>query len=174
MKKVIFYFHGFGFNPSSEKVFKLKKVFPEDVVIKLDIDYRLNEVDIHNQLEKQISEILQEYLHEEVEIIFMGTSMGAWWASQFHVKHLSKLIVINPVYEPKNTLKRFGVSLGSTDKYQEADYRDAVCFIAKNDEVIDHAKFLSEHKNDVFIFNVAKHRFSGDEFQSVINYIKAL
>ena len=174
MKKVIFYFHGYGFNPTSEKVFKLKKVFPEDVVIKLDINYRLSEIDIHNQLEKQISEILQDYLHEEIEIIFIGTSMGAWWASQFHVKHLSKLIVINPVYEPKNTLKRFGVPLVSTDTYHLADYHDAICFIAKNDEIIDHSKFLSGNKTDVFVFNSAKHRFSGDEFQSVIDYIKTL
>jgi predicted esterase YcpF (UPF0227 family) len=174
MRKVIFYFHGFGFNPSSEKVFKLKNVFPEDIIVKIEINYRLSEMDIHNQLEKQISEILQEHLYEEVEIIFMGTSMGAWWASQFHIKHLSKLIVINPVYDPKNTIKKIGFPLASTDKYQLADYSDAICFIAENDEIIDHSELLSRNKGDIFVFNNAKHRFSGDEFQSVINYIKTI
>lgn len=180
MKYVIFYCHGLGSNKNSDKVDLLKKHFPEDYVLSCDIPT--------NPL-KGLLEIERELIHfyeqnsdciGKLGHIFIGTSLGAWFASAMchMVVGKSNAICINPSYDPSTSLKKYAnLDKNEIKLYNHIIITDKVNFIfANQDEVIDFKPFIDKYKHDMnYVCVDGDHRFTGHLFENhVVPLIKNL
>lgn len=174
MKKyLIFYFHGYNSSPATDKVARLKSVFPDTYAFDINIDPDISLSHLENNIDLTLMD--HEYLNlHDLEIVFIGTSLGAWYASKLADKYNVRSILINPCYDPTNSLKKFGVSEHIRNKYVPIDWiKDAVYYIAKNDEVIDFNPVKDNLNNlNTFWIDNANHRFNGPEFEKMMNDIK--
>jgi predicted esterase YcpF (UPF0227 family) len=146
------------------------KVFSFDIDIDPDVAFK--------QLSYNIDMALVEDMHLPEELIFVGTSLGGWWAEKMAKLYQCKAVIINPSINPESSLSKYGVVKEICDKYYEfqSDVRHKY-FFAKCDDVINNEKFrtnLIESGHDVTIDSKADHRFSGEPFENVINYLKSL
>lgn len=164
MKKLIVYFHGFNSSPKTEKVNRLKLAFPDDYVYAFPINI---DPDIANKdLEMAIDSVLIDHLNEDVEVIFVGTSLGAWWANKFGTLYHCPALLINPCEDPAKTLGLI--------KFMPMIYRPehSAYFIAKHDEIIEHQ--IDWSWPHIYLYNSpeVKHQFNGPEFDDVITVIR--
>lgn len=112
------YLHGFNsaFNPESEKIAELSKV---DEVVGFNYDSFANAFDIFDDLEKQFR-LLRESKSES-EFVFVGTSLGGFWAAQLANHFGEPSIIINPSVNPYLGLAKYvGVRLKN---YQTSEER---------------------------------------------------
>lgn len=173
MKTVVFYFHGFGSSARTDKVAKLKQT-PELDVYAFDID--IDPIKAEQYLSENITHTLIDYLYQEdLRVIFVGTSLGGWWAGKLAKQYGCKAIIINPAVSPQITLDQLGVDNLYRRNYHDLEYPDdAVFFLAEVDEVVDHtelkASLASTQGCQVFIVPGADHRFN-DKFYLVQQYL---
>lgn len=173
MKTILFYFHGFGSSAQTDKVSKLRENLDLDVYA-FDID--IDPVKAEDILSHQISLTLMDYLHEEdIQVIFVGTSLGGWWAGKLAKQFHCRAILINPAVEPQTTLHHLGVNVDTCAKYHDLEYPiNTVFFLAEIDEVVDHtslkAALVFNKSYTTFIVPNADHRFN-DKFYLVQDYI---
>ena len=81
--------------------------------------------------------------HPNLEIIFIGTSLGAWYAAELADKYKVKAILINPSYNPRQSLLKYEIEENIRNKYSPIKWlNDAIYYIAKNDEVIDFQYYV--------------------------------
>lgn len=175
MKKLIVYFHGFGSSPNTDKVVRLKKEADFEVyAFPINIDY---DVSI-KELEHNIDMMLATDPEQPVKLVFVGTSLGGWWAKKMSKMYQCKAVVINPSVAPNESLKKYGVSDEICEKYHPiAPYEVDKYFFAEHDEVIDNVEFRQNLINagyDVTIVKDANHRFNGESFELVVKYLKGL
>lgn len=174
MRKVIVYCHGFCSSANTPKVDRLRAV-KNSVVHAWDIDvdpleslpYLFEKIDIDVMLNK---------LHEPCKVIFVGTSLGAWYASTLANAYGADAVLINPSYDPSSSLDKYGVSPLICSRYFEISWNDRFkYFIAVDDEVIDFAPVRDklDAVGAVFVEN-SDHRFNGPEFDAVIAAIDAM
>jgi predicted esterase YcpF (UPF0227 family) len=174
MKKVIVYFHGFGSSSNSTKVSRLRKA-RDSAVYAWDID-----VDPSKSIPELLSHIdnnvMLHKLHKPCEIVFVGTSLGAWYASKLADLYGVTAILINPAYNPAKSLQKYNLDVTITSQYDEISWNTRhKYFIAKNDEVIDFSavqKRLAEV--DAVMVDSKNHRFDGTEFEMVIDAINCM
>lgn len=171
---MIVYFHGFGSSPNSDKVVSLKDTFPEDYVyaFPINIDPEIAE----KELETNINNALLDHLNEEILLIFIGTSLGGWWASKFGGEYGCTAIIINPSHQPQDTLGQYGISQDICDKYSHISYypEKDYYFFAKHDEVIEPRYDLNWPHLFLYDQPSVGHRFNGPEFDDVITLVNYL
>jgi len=95
----IFYINGFGGGGPSPKVEALQAAFPGQVVapyIPARIPYAMN----------AIKEALNNIDPLE-EVIFVGTSLGAFWAAHVSNQYVCKAVLLNPSLRPYKTLAKY-------------------------------------------------------------------
>lgn len=168
---IVFYFHGYGSSAKTDKVQRLKDAFPETYAWDIDID---PEVSLPFLKEKIDCVLLNHYNDCMTVPIFVGTSLGAWYASQLADVYGCASVIINPSWNSLKTLEKYGVPLDIRSKYSSFIWSPkAKYFIAKNDEVVDFAPVRSilNSMNTEWVDN-SDHRFNGPEFDKVIEYIK--
>lgn len=168
--KRIIYFHGFGSSPSTDKVTQLKEQFETVLAFPINVDPEIS----LPYLEQEIDSYLLENLNSDQESVFIGTSLGAWYAGRLAKVFGAKAVLVNPAY----SLDALKVDLPISDeikaKYNNLGFEypeDAKFFIATNDEVIDFSSFAPS--NTTYNEN-ADHRFNGEPFEDVIRYVKDL
>ena len=173
MKKFIVYFHGYQSSPNSNKVNQLKLAFPEDYVYSFaaDIDPEIAIKEVGDKIDST----LLNHLNEKIDVIFIGTSLGSWLAAKLGNVYAVNCILINPVLNPSESLKKYNVAETIRNKYTQLiiDPRSGY-FLAKNDEVIDHTelmKLLTENNIKFYIDEQATHRYNGISFTKVIEKI---
>jgi pimeloyl-ACP methyl ester carboxylesterase len=175
MKKMIVYFHGYGSSRNSPKVDRLKQekdfnVFAFHIPIDPEVAAK--------QLVENIDMALIEDLHKPEDLVFVGTSLGGWWAGRMAKLYQCKAVIINPSIDPGVSLAKYGVSPEILNKYYLfPPYIGHKYFFAKNDEIIDNETFrnnLIESGHDVTVDDKANHRFDGDSFEKVVSYLKTL
>ncbi len=176
MRKLIVYFHGYGSNANTDKVKRLRDGLKDAEVFAWDIDI---DPDVaFDQLSDHINmEILAEKpLEAQAKLIFVGTSLGGWYAQQMADMYGCEAFLINPAFDPGNSLKKYGVSNEIIEAYKPLNFRSCYhYFIAKDDEVIDFELVREElEKLNTTFVDGAGHRFNGPEFDLVINAINAL
>ena len=113
MTKTILYFHGFKSSSSSTKAQNLKK-FIEKNKKKTKIiipDLEDNFQNAFNQIENLVK-------LSGSNIIFMGSSLGGYYASYFSQKLNKKAVLINPAIPP---LKDFEIHLGENKNYSNGN-----------------------------------------------------
>lgn len=170
-KAVIVYFHGYGSNVNTEKVATLKKLLPNADVYAYDID--INPVKAHLSLTNQIDRMLVSYLDREIKLIFIGTSLGAWWATKMADLYGAKAYLINGSFDPSGRLtSRYGVDKNIAAAYSRANLNsDYVYLFGTEDSVIDHTETIDELKwigAEVEIVKGADHQFGGEWFEAFV------
>lgn len=169
MRNVIVYFHGYGSNPKSHKVAMLKSLPNVEVfayTANIDPDIAVTEVS------ENIDRMLLDDTVNDVNIIFIGTSLGAWLASKLAYTYCVKTVLINPSVTPHITLKRYGIPDDICNKYTPLipSFTDKFIF-AEDDVVIDNTafrNFLITTGYDVTVVPSGGHRFSGDTFKQYV------
>lgn len=172
MKKVIVYCHGYGSSPESDKLLQLKDAGFDAYCFQADIDPDI----AHKSICDKIDSMLLDYLHQDIKLIFVGTSLGGWMASNLADCYSADAIIINPSHDPKESLAKYGVSEEIRNKYTPlVANRHYVYFFGENDEVIDHSLFTETlvGKCRWFSYKGADHRFKG-HFHHVIDYLKSI
>jgi len=173
MKKLIIYFHGYGSSQNSDKATRLRQ----------DVDFNVYafNIDIDPDVAKKhlidcIDMALIDDLEAPEELVFVGTSLGAWWASKMAALYDCKAVLINPSVDPANSLLKYGVPKEICDKYSTfAPALTHKYFFAETDEVINNVFFRDTLKDvgfDVEIVKDSDHSFRGDPFEKVVKYLK--
>ena len=102
MSKNIFYFHGFASSADSTKalVFQnfIKKRFP---------NVQLHIPNIDNSIEKSFVQLEDLVNKNSTNKLFMGSSLGGFYASYFAEKYNSKAVLINPASNPYRGMEMY-------------------------------------------------------------------
>lgn len=175
MKKLIVYFHGYGSSPKSDKVARLRQE-PDFNVHAFNID--IDPVFAEKHLTHWINMCLVDNIHLPEKLVFVGTSLGGWWAKKMAKQYKCKAVIINPSVDPANSLIKYGIAEEVLSGYHLlAPYIGDKYFFAEHDEVIDNVEFrnnLIDSGYDVTVVKNADHRFGGDAFEKVVSYLKTL
>lgn len=169
----IVYFHGYGSSPNTPKVKLLRDrlkvpvfAFPADI----DPDKA------KPLIEYNIDMMLLDNMHSADHVLFVGTSLGGWMASEMAAKYDIPAIVINPSCIPSTSLDKYGVPIEIAAKYLPIKIaKKNVYFFAENDEVLDNQdiiKYLKMNDYEVYVDPEGDHQFAGKPFERVIEYIE--
>ena len=156
MIKTILYFHGFASSSDSDKA-RIIKSYISKVSKKINMitpDLSNNFKEANNQINKLIDENKKDY-------VFMGSSLGGYYANYFGSINNSKVILINPAIPP---LKGFEEYLGENQNYSTGEK-----FIVTKEDIKFlrslEIKELNNQKNILVLLE------SGDE---VLNFIETV
>ena len=174
-ENTIVYFHGFGSSPNSDKVNILKQHFKDVYAFPIDVDPEKS----LPYLEEEIDNLLTDTIHQEGGLVFVGTSLGAWYAGRMGLLYDVPAVLINPAYSFKHLKQELPIPENIKNCYEEKGFvypkKKTKFFISSNDELINFDPFLKDlSKLQVTIYSNTDHRFNGIEFHDVIDYIKTL
>ena len=189
MSKSILYFHGFASSSSSNKAKVLKKYISrnyknaEIIIPDLNNNFKLAVVQIH--------ELISSAKHP---IVFMGSSLGGYYASYFSTKLKTKSVLINPAIPP---LKDFEMYLGENENYSTGEKfkitREDIRYIRKmsykkyanaentyvllesGDEVLNYketAKYFSGSYMDIVYGGSHSYESLDEKLKSIVNFIE--
>ena len=155
MTNTILYFHGFKSSSDSSKAQEFKK-FIENKTSQTKIiipDLKDDFKEAHKQIEGLIDK-------NSPNILYMGSSLGGYYALYFAQLYKTKSVLINPAIPP---LKDFEIHLGKNENYATGNKftisKDDISYVRN----LHHKKIL-EPKNNLILLE------SGDE---VLNYVEA-
>ena len=155
MPNTILYFHGFKSSSDSGKAQDFRK-FVEDQTSQTKIlipDLK----DSFQEANKQIEDLISE---NAPNILFMGSSLGGYYALYFAQLYKTKSVLINPAIPP---LKDFEIHLGKNENYATGNKftisKDDISYVRS----LHHKKIL-EPKNNLILLE------SGDE---ILNYAES-
>ena len=157
MKKKIVYFHGYGSTPNSDKVKSLSEyvdVYAPSIPVKYEeakvyLEQFLNNIDFS-------------------DVVFVGTSLGGYWATVMAEQFGVPAVIINPSCKPAETLSFYNNPILTNEellKYKELNPTNAsnkIVLLAKDDDVIPYE--IAEQKfrdvSKVKLFENGGHRFN--------------
>jgi len=155
MVKTILYFHGFASSSDSDKA-KIIKSY----ILKISKKIKIFTPDLSNNFKEANNQITKLIHDNEKDFVFMGSSLGGYYANFFGSNNKSKVILINPAIPP---LKGFEEYLGENENFSTGEK-----FIVTKDDIkflrsLVTKKFNNQKNTLVFLE-------SGDE---VLNYVEA-
>jgi predicted esterase YcpF (UPF0227 family) len=155
MSNTILYFHGFKSSSDSSKAQEFKKFIENKtsqtkiIIPDLEDDFK----EAHKQIETLIDK-------NSPNILYMGSSLGGYYALYFAQLYKSKSVLINPAIAPLND---FEIHLGKNENYATGNKftisKDDISYIRS----LHHKKIL-EPKNNLILLE------SGDE---ILNYVES-
>ena len=155
MFKTILYFHGFKSSSDSGKAQDFKKFIENKtsqtkiIIPDLEDDFK----EAHEQIKTLIDK-------SNPNILYMGSSLGGYYALYFAQLYKSKSVLINPAIPPLND---FEIHLGKNENYATGNKftisKDDISYIRS----LHHKKIL-EPKNNLILLE------SGDE---ILNYAQS-
>ena len=155
MTNTILYFHGFKSSSDSGKAQEFKK-FIENKTSQTKIiipDLKDDFKETHKQIESLIDK-------NSPNILYMGSSLGGYYALYFAQLYKTKSVLINPAIPP---LKDFEIHLGKNENYATGNKftisKDDISYVRS----LHHKKIL-EPKNNLILLE------SGDE---ILNYVES-
>ena len=166
-KKIIVYCHGYGSSPKSDKVTRLSKIKDSEVFsfpINVDPSVSLP------MLELEIDSLLLDRMHEPARLIFVGTSLGGWYASVLAKTYGADAWVINPSRTPGVTLMNKGVPVEIASQYFDMPLlKNARYVVAEDDELLDHSMLKRlVPAAQLTVVKTGGHRFNGPEFDEYV------
>lgn len=170
MKKVLFYFHGFGSSKESDKVQRLKDMGYEVYAWDIDID---PSVSLPYLMSKLDDWIIDNWNRDTADMVFVGSSLGGWYANKLGYIYNCKTVLINPSLNPKESLKKFNVDSSILERYDEAflSTLDSVIY-AEDDEVIKpNVEKIEREAQFSIMYSTGGHRFNGPQFERAIREI---
>ena len=155
MSNTILYFHGFKSSSDSGKAQEFKK-FIENKTSQTKIIIP-DLADDFKEANKQIEDLISK---NAPNILFMGSSLGGYYALYFAQLYKSKSVLINPAIAPLND---FEIHLGKNENYATGNKftisKDDISYVRS----LHHKKILSP-KNNLILLE------SGDE---ILNYVES-
>lgn len=159
----IFYFHGFNSGDQSSTFNRIKAVFPNTQLVK----YNFME---HEKAHKEIDTFLRNQVLDDTTTVFIGSSLGGYWANLFCSVSGIQTILINPSLNPSDSLlKHIGqefICNGITYRFSEENakgYKNnhfriypRVVFIGLQDDVVDYhetERILGKHSQLIYLPN---------------------
>lgn len=189
---MIIYLHGFGSVGSSAKVDRLKEVFGEEKVIAPDLPMDPKEVS------RIVFDLVTDFWRSKnpERLVFVGTSLGGFYATYFGLLYDCPAVVVNPSTNPSRSLRdrlgpnknfstneEFMVTIAHLDdlsvmrEYIKENYQAALLnvFAAKDDEVVPYESVLEAYPYSAFecVTETGGHRFT-EHWELVVNRLKAL
>ena len=164
LSKNIFYFHGFASSADSTKalVFQnfIKKRFP---------NVQLHVPNIDNSIEKSFVQLEDLVNKNSTNKLFMGSSLGGFYASYFAEKYNSKAVLINPASNPYRGMEMYlGKNINySTDEEFYLTKEDLEVLEEKNVSSINNPSnylVLVETRDDVIPFKYTLEFYKGCNF----------
>lgn len=177
---MIVYLHGFASSGTSVKVDALRERFGKDNVLAPDLPFDPSEV--ASLVDKIVADFVANRKPSE-KLVFVGTSLGAFYANYFGHVYDCPIVLVNPSGNPSETLKaqlgpnvnyatgeEFMVSIAHLDKlatmrkHVADNYSGSLVslFVARDDEVIpvdsmlEHFPFTSK----TVVMEDGGHRFA--------------
>ena len=159
----IFYFHGFNSGEQSSTFNRIKAVFPYTTLVK----YNFME---HEKAYKEIDTFLRNQVLDDVTTVFVGSSLGGYWANLFCSIFGIQTILINPSLNPGDSLLKYlgeeficdGITYRFTEEHATG-YKNnllriypRVVFIGLQDDVVDYhetERILGEHAEFIYLTN---------------------
>jgi predicted esterase YcpF (UPF0227 family) len=179
----VVYFHGFGSGPNSEKVLKLRNAGFDVSAPDIPVD--------PEQAEEHLIQFIKDHVSDAIErgakiFVFVGTSLGGYWAARMGEQFDAKQVLVNPAMNPEIELQRYvGMytdhASGTQKELMPAIVEKFKLFPASGSET--HRKYFiaSNDKEvtpynppagcDVVLFNSADHRGS-EFFHHVISHLR--
>jgi predicted esterase YcpF (UPF0227 family) len=177
---MIVYLHGFASSGSSPKVDALRDRFGTDSVVAPDLPF---DPALVWQLGFDLVNRFVKTRTANEKLIFVGTSLGAFYASYFGHVYDCPIVLVNPSGKPSETLKaklgthvnyvtgdEFMVSLAHLDelaamrKYVENNYSGSLVslFAARDDEVIPFESMIESfpYTSKTVVMDDGGHRFT--------------
>ena len=177
---MIVYLHGFGSSGNSAKVDALKAKFGADQVFAPDLPIDPSEV--ANIIGNTINDWYVTRKPKD-KLVFVGTSLGAFYASFFAHTYDSPAVIVNPSIQPNESLvdkvgknvnnvtkEEFWLTIAHLDKlkfmreYLTNNYKGVLIhlFVAKDDEVIPSYEMLNwyQYTASTHIEETGGHRFA--------------
>ena len=160
MQKIV-YFHGYGSSPNSDKVTALRNAGFD--VFAPTIPELPSEVSssVCDQLENS------DYLSDA---IFVGTSLGGYYANSFANLYLMPRILINPSCNPQETLKAYNNPKLTKDELSwlfpieisSANFLPTTVILAKDDDILDYKIAMKKFEKfaKIVVKNNGGHRFN--------------
>lgn len=163
----IIYFHGLGSEANCEKVTLLKKAGFDVYAPSINIDPEIAESELTAFIIKVISDT-----HIGEPVVFVGTSLGGFWAARMNKHFDAYTVLINPRLQPYYSLLRHFYPKEIADKYAKYPYetedRYRAYFIALNDTPIPNMK-----EAKLFTYDSDDHR--GMSFMAdVIEFLRTI
>jgi len=190
---MIIYLHGFGSSGSSAKVDVLKAKFGADQVFAPNLPIDPSEV--VDLIREKVSDWYKTRKPDD-KLVFVGTSLGAFYASFFAHTFDAPAVIVNPSIQPNESLadkvgknfnhvtkEEFWVYLAHLDKlknmreYLTKNYRGVLIhlFVAKDDEVIPYYEMLNwyQYTASKHIEETGGHRFA-EHWDKVVDKVAEL
>lgn len=144
---MIVYLHGFGSTGLSPKVDKIVSRFPYEQVMAPNLPFDPHEV------EQIVLDIVKEYVENKKKnekLIFVGTSLGAFYARYFSNIYDCPAILVNPSLMPSVTLKqKLGVNV---NYHTKEEFLVKMCHLNKLEDIANHIDLYAFKENNVHIF----------------------
>jgi len=134
---MIVYLHGFGSSGSSPKVDQLRERFGFDSVVSPDLPF---DPELVRQLGFDLVNRFIKTRTANEKLIFVGTSLGAFYASYFGHVYDCPIVLVNPSGNPSETLK---AKLGTNVNYVTGD--EFLVSLAHLDELTKMRKFVTDN-----------------------------
>lgn len=157
-----FYFHGFASSGNSRTAELLRQAYPHAKVVSPTYNTR----NAHEAV-KTLSKEIAETVSSKDFVIFVGTSLGGFFANFFSNKMLIPSVLINPCLDPGVLLQKYnpkhGVDCDSFYRYYLEDLLSVpkTVVLGMKDDVIHYSTFLDRLSNyHVFIKENMGHRVS--------------
>ena len=189
MSKTILYFHGFASSSNSNKAKILKKYISNN--------YKNAEIiipDIDNNFKLAVNQIHELIDSAKHPIVFIGSSLGGYYASYFSSKFKTKSVLINPAIPP---LKDFEMYLGENENYSTGEkfiitpediryirkmsykkYSNAentYVLLESGDEVLNYketAKYFSGSYLDIIYGGSHSYESLDEKLKNIVNFIE--
>lgn len=176
---MIIYLHGFASSGNSTKVDLLKQRFGTDQVMAPDLPF--DPIEVSAIIAKLVTKFYEESSDND-KLIFVGTSLGAFYANFFGQLYDCPIVLINPsVFPDKSLRERLGLNHNHVTKeeflvsithlndletmrdyiYKNYSGRLINLFLAKDDEVIPYETSLLVygHPSSVTVTDDGGHRY---------------
>ena len=190
---MIVYLHGFGSTGNSKKVNALIEKFGADNVFSPDLPLDPNEV--INSIREKVFD-WYDIRNPSDKLVFVGTSLGAFYASFFAHTFDAPAVIVNPSVQPNESLKdhvgrnvnyvtkeEFWLTLAHLDKLKlmrehlTNNYKGVLIhlFVAKDDEVIPSYEMLNwyQYTASTHVEETGGHRFT-EHWNKVLDKVKEL
>ena len=189
MSKTILYFHGFASSSNSNKAKFLKKYISKN--------YKNTEIiipDLDNNFKLAVSQINTLIDNAKHPIVFIGSSLGGYYASYFSTKLKTKSVLINPAIPP---LKDFEMYLGENENYSTgekfiitpedikyirkmsykkyANTENTYVLLESGDEVLHYketAKYFSGSYLDIIYGGSHSYESLDEKLKNIVNFIE--
>lgn len=165
--KLVVYCHGFAGSHNSSKVEAMKDAGID--VLAYEFDYE-DYIGSMKRISDEIDNELISRMHQNIDLIFVGTSMGAVVAKDLARLYEASSVLVNPCFNPNETMAKLGQH-HLVGKFRSIEFdEEDVIFVGTEDELIDFSKANFDNA-EVYFVTGANHRFDVPYFDEVIEYL---